>query len=68
MDDLLGIDVLKHMKSGKSGLKNPPGTEWHHPKGNSETMLLLRREVHRDKGLQNILHKDGTGGFADHFK
>ncbi|KJZ13314.1 hypothetical protein TW85_13945 [Marinomonas sp. S3726] len=67
MNELLGKDVLQHMKSGKSGLKNPPRTEWHHPKGNSGSMQLLRKEVHRDKNLQNDLHKDGTGGFADHF-
>jgi len=67
MSRLLGKDVLTHMNSGKSGLKNPPGTEWHHPKGIPSIMLLLRREVHRDKSLQGVLHKDGTGGFADHF-
>ncbi|HIF9111856.1 TPA: RHS repeat-associated core domain-containing protein [Photobacterium damselae] len=67
MNNLLDKDVLQHMKSGKSGLKNPPGTEWHHPKGNPESMQLLRKEVHRDKSLQNVLHKDGTGGFADYF-
>ncbi|UQG62503.1 HNH endonuclease [Marinobacter sp. M3C] len=67
MNKLLGKDALQHMKSGKSGLKNPPGTEWHHPKGDAGTMQLLRKEVHRDKSLQNVLHKDGTDGFADHF-
>ncbi|MBW3695094.1 type IV secretion protein Rhs [Vibrio sp. T187] len=67
MNNLLDKDILQHMKSGKSGLKNPPGTEWHHPKGNPGSMQLLRKEVHRDKSLQNVLHKDGTGGFADHF-
>lgn len=27
MNNLLDKDVLQHMKSGKSGLKNPLGTE-----------------------------------------
>ncbi|HIF9069976.1 TPA: HNH endonuclease [Photobacterium damselae] len=67
MNNLLDKDVLQHMKSGKSGLKNPLGTEWHHPKGNPESMQLLRKEVYRDKSLQNVLHKDGIGGFADYF-
>ncbi len=67
MNQLLGKDVLRHMKSGKSGLKNPPGTEWHHPKENPGYMQLLKKEVHRDKGLQNILHRDGTGGYADYY-
>ena len=62
MNNLLDKDVLQHMKSGKSGLKNPPGTEWHHPKGNPGSVELLRKEVQRDKGLQDVLHKDGTGG------
>ena len=55
------------MQSGKSALKNPPGTQWHHPKDNPNVMQLLRKEVHQDKSLQNYLHKDVTGGFADHF-
>ncbi len=63
----LDEDVIEHMKSGKSGLKNPPGTEWHHSKGNSSVMQLLRREVHRDKNLQDSLHPDGSGGFSEHF-
>ncbi|UJZ95577.1 hypothetical protein [Photobacterium damselae] len=67
MNNLLDKDVLQHMKSGKSGLKNPLGTEWHHPKGNPESIQLLRKEVYRDKSLQNVLHKDGIGGFADYF-
>lgn len=67
MNDLLGTDVLKHMKSGTSGLKKPPGTEWHHPKNSADSMQLLRKEVHRDKSLQDVLHTDGTGGFADYF-
>jgi RHS repeat-associated protein len=67
MDKILDADVLAHMKSGKSGLKNPPGTEWHHPKdqNRANAVELLRKEVHRDKSLQDVLHKDGTGGWAD---
>ena len=67
MNNLLGKDVLQHMKSGKSGLKNPPDTEWHHPKSDPGLIQLLRKEVHRDKNLQNVLHEGGTGGFAEHF-
>ncbi len=67
MNNVLGQDVLKHMQSGKGALKNPPGTQWHHPKDNPNVMQLLRKDVHQDKSLQNYLHKDGTGGFADHF-
>jgi RHS repeat-associated protein len=67
MNNLLGKDVLQHMLSGKSALKNPPGTHWHHPKDNPNVMQLLRKDVHQDKSLQNYLHEDGTGGFADHF-
>jgi|GEM_PF-3489316 len=68
MDDLLGADVLSHMQTGKGALKNPPGTQWHHPKDNPEIMQLLRKDVHQDKTLQNYLHEDGTGGFSDYFK
>ena len=67
MNNLLGKDVLQHMQSGSGVLKNPPGTQWHHPKDNPNVMQLLRTEVHQNKSLQSYLHKDGTGGFADHF-
>ncbi|MDO8272216.1 MAG: RHS repeat-associated core domain-containing protein [Gammaproteobacteria bacterium] len=68
MNKQLGTDVLKHMESGKSGLRNPPSTEWHHPKGSSGGMWLLRRGTHRDPGLQDYLHQGGTGGFRDYYR
>ncbi|MFT7878974.1 MAG: RHS repeat-associated core domain-containing protein [Sulfurimonas sp.] len=68
MNDLLGTDVLDHMKSGKSALKNPLGTVWHHPKDKSNRMQLLRKKVHTDPELQDVLHGGGTGGYADFYK
>ena len=63
-DETLGQNVMEHMKTGKSGLKNPPGTEWHHPIERPDTMLLLRKEVHRHPKLQNYFHPYQRGGFA----
>ena len=64
----LGRDVISHMKSGKSGLRNPPGTEWHHPLENPDAMYLLRRQVHRNPELQGILNDaEGSGGYARHY-
>jgi hypothetical protein len=64
----LGVkDVLKHMTAG-GRLRNPPGTEWHHPKHNASVMDLLRREVHRDSELQSILHPGGLGGYAHNYQ
>ena len=70
LGDILGVDdVAAHMRSGKSGLKNPPGTAWHHPIDNPEVMQLLRREVHRHPELRNILHRgpNNSGGFGQNF-
>ncbi|MBN8626714.1 MAG: cadherin-like domain-containing protein, partial [Planctomycetes bacterium] len=64
----LGVDdIAGHMRSGKLGLRNPPGTEWHHPIDDPNVMWLLRREVHRAPDLQQILHPDNIGGFGTHF-
>jgi hypothetical protein len=63
-DDLLGTDVAAHIGSGSSGLRNPPGTEWHHPTWDPSSMLLLRRGVHRHPDLQYILHS-GPGAAVD---
>jgi len=64
----LGRDVISHMKSGRSGLRNPPGTEWHHPLENPDVMYLLRRQVHRNPELQGILNDaEGSGGYARHY-
>ncbi|WP_165840745.1 hypothetical protein [Pseudomonas sp. SDI] len=62
-----GVAVLSYMESARSGLLNPPGTEWHHPKTDPNSMWLLRRNVHRDPALQNYLHGGGSGGFADYY-
>ncbi len=63
----LGADVVNHMNSGKGALKNPPGTQWHHPKENPSVMQLLKTDEHQNSFLQEILHGGGTGGYADHF-
>jgi YD repeat-containing protein len=52
------------MRTGRSGLRNPLGTEWHHPVDNPDVMILLRRQVHRDPALQSILHPENIGGFG----
>jgi hypothetical protein len=68
LGEILGVDdVAAYMRSGRSGLLNPPGTEWHHPIQNPAVMQLLRREVHRHPELQAILHPDNIGGFGTHF-
>lgn len=61
-DDALGTDVMAHMQSGRSGLRNPPGTQWHHPTWDSDSLLVLRNEVHRHPMLQGILHPGARGG------
>ncbi len=64
----LGKEVAAHMKSGRSGLRNPPGTEWHHPLENPDVMYLLRRQVHRNPELRGILNDaEGSGGYARHY-
>ena len=68
LGDYLGVDDLAaHMRSGKVGLKNPIGTEWHHPINDPDAIYLLRRQVHRDPALQPILHPENIGGFSKHF-
>ncbi|MBI3910552.1 MAG: hypothetical protein HY320_06400 [Armatimonadetes bacterium] len=64
----LGCDVLNEMKSGKGALRNPPGTEWHHPVNAPEALELLRRSVHRDPRLQGVLHPDRLGGYAWYYR
>lgn len=68
-DDALGTDVMAHMQSGRSGLLNPPGTQWHHPTWDPDSLLLLRTEVHRHPLLQPILHPGarGGGGWAEFY-
>ena len=67
MNKEFGTDVLGHMQSGKGGLRNPPGTEWHHPKSDPSSMWLLKGDVHRSPSLQDYLHGGGSGGFADYY-
>lgn len=69
-DETLGTDVATHMRSGSSGLRNPPDTAWHHPSGSPDSMILLRQRVHRDPALQPLLHPgpNGSGGFAEFFR
>ncbi|MDY6903120.1 MAG: RHS repeat-associated core domain-containing protein [Thermodesulfobacteriota bacterium] len=67
MNKELGTDVIKHMKSGKGQLKNPPGTEWHHPVDNPDVMHLLKKGEHRNSQLKDVLHPDNIGGFGTHY-
>lgn len=62
-----GVDVAEFMRSGRGQLRNPPGTQWHHPFDNPNAMRLLRRQVHRQPTLQDLLHPEGSGGFANFF-
>ena len=66
LDGELGGNVLQHMESGKS-LLNPPGTVWHHPIDNSNTVQLLRTETHTAPSLQFLLHPNSIGGFGTHY-
>lgn len=68
INELFGTDVAKYMESGKSSLLNPPGTQWHHPVGNSGVVQLLQKEVHGGSGYQDILHPGGSGGFSEFYK
>ncbi len=68
LSKLLGVeDVAVHMGSGRSALRNPLGTEWHHPIENADVIMLLRRQVHRNPDLQGILHPGNIGGFGTHY-
>lgn len=55
--------VLQQMRTAWGGLRNPYGTEWHHPSAGRGLVQLLRVEVHRQPLLQHILHPNGYGGF-----
>lgn len=60
---MMGYDVASYMKTGKSGLKNPQGFEWHH-QGNK--LWLLDFDIHRSPLLQDYLHPgpNGQGGWG----
>lgn len=59
--------VLRDMR-GPSGLRNPPGFEWHHPMGRPNEVWLVRRCDHRDPTLRPYLHgrEGGRGGWAEY--
>ncbi|MSX71223.1 MAG: hypothetical protein F2752_06610, partial [Actinobacteria bacterium] len=69
ISQILGVeDVASQMKSGKSGKPlNPKRTEWHHPIDDPRNLYLLRRSVHRDPGIQGIIHEGNKGGYANYF-
>jgi hypothetical protein len=63
----LGGNVLQQMESGSSGLRNPPGTVWHHPFDSPNVMQLLRTSEHTAPSLQPVLHPSGVGGFGNFY-
>lgn len=65
----LGGNIQGHMGGGRSGLLNPPGTEWHHPVGQPNVVWLVRRCDHRNLLLQDFFHPlpGGRGGFSENF-
>lgn len=67
MDNYYGYDVMDHMKSGKSSLKNPSKDwAWHHPADNPDSVQLIPKEQHQSSQLQSTLHpgEGGKGGFG----
>jgi hypothetical protein len=71
LGEYIGVDdLIGQMRTGRSGLRNPTGTVWHHPIENPGVIQLLRREVHRAPELQPTLHpgpqnRGGYGTFYD---
>jgi RHS repeat-associated protein len=64
-EEQFGTDVIGHMRSGAGGsLRNPPGAVWHHPGDNPRVLQLLLKGEHTDLALQELLHRDGIGGFG----
>lgn len=47
VEKAIGFDPTDYMKSGKSGLKNPPGTQWHHPEDPLDEVWLVKTCDHR---------------------
>jgi RHS repeat-associated protein len=45
--DVIGKDPVPHMKSGKGGLRNPPGTTYHHPEEYLDEVWLVKECDHR---------------------
>jgi hypothetical protein len=67
MDDSFGYDVMGHMKSGKSALKNPSKDwAWHHPADTPGVVRLVPKNQHQSPLLQDVLHPgpNGQGGFG----
>ncbi|MGF2614534.1 hypothetical protein FZC84_21545 [Rossellomorea vietnamensis] len=67
VDEFFGYDVMGHMKSGKSALKNPSKDwAWHHPADTPGVVRLVPKNQHQSPLLQDILHPgpNGQGGFG----
>ncbi len=67
INDFFGYDVMEHMKSGKSALKNPSKDwVWHHPADKPGVVKLIPKNQHQSPLLQDILHPgpNGQGGFG----
>jgi hypothetical protein len=69
LDKSLGANVMESMRAGRE-LRNPPGTEWHHPAGRPDQVWLIRRCEHRDPLFQDFLHPGpgGTGGYGMYYR
>lgn len=66
-DQAFGTDVMAHMRSGKSGLLNPPGTAWHHPIGGPGRVQLTPVWQHNGRAFQPLMHPNRLGGYATHY-
>ncbi|MDQ0271310.1 hypothetical protein [Cytobacillus purgationiresistens] len=67
VDDFFDYDVMGHMKSGKSALKNPSKDwAWHHSADTPGVVRLVPKNQHQSPLLQDILHPgpNGQGGFG----
>jgi hypothetical protein len=62
-------DIAGYMRSGSYQLRNPAGTEWHHPTQNPGVVWLIRQCDHRNPDYQLFLHPlpNGAGGFSQNF-
>ena len=70
LNELLGYDVMQHMKTGKRNLKNPsPDLVWHHPVDNRRGVELIFKKDHQSPDMQKYLHymPHGAGGYAVNF-
>lgn len=60
--DAIKEDPIPHMTSGRNGLRNPPGTEWHHPKDYLNEVWLVRTCDHRAYHKEHRLGGIALGG------